>query len=106
MVVGAGTYRPETFRHLALGDVSSTNNDCMEHARNGDPGKLWITARRQLGGRGRRGRAWVSEPGNLYASLLLIDPAAPNRMGALPLVVALALHRAIVREMPYGADRV
>src|SRR3546814_19017261 len=32
---------------------------------------LWVRADRQTGGRGRRGRTWVSEPGNLYASTLI-----------------------------------
>lgn len=102
----SGGYAPDSFRHIALDDVTSTNTLSFEHARAGDPGKLWITARRQLGGRGRRGRTWVSEPGNLYASLLLIDPAPQTELASLPLVVALALHRAIVAEMPFAADRV
>jgi BirA family transcriptional regulator, biotin operon repressor / biotin---[acetyl-CoA-carboxylase] ligase len=96
----------ERFRHEALGDVGSTNTVCMERARAGDPGYLWITARRQLGGRGRRGRAWVSEPGNLYASLLLIDPAPAAALGSLPIAVALALYRAISAEMPFAGDRI
>jgi BirA family biotin operon repressor/biotin-[acetyl-CoA-carboxylase] ligase len=100
-----GEYLPDTFRHIALGDVGSTNTACFEHAREGDPGRLWITARRQLGGRGRRGRTWISEPGNLYASLLLINPAPPAALASLPLVVALALHRAIAAEMPFVGDR-
>ncbi len=41
-------------------------------ARSGSPRE------RQTAGRGRRGRAWVSAPGNLYASLLLTDPAPPE----------------------------
>lgn len=99
-------YRLETFRHIALDDVGSTNTACFEQARSGDPGRLWITARRQLGGRGRRGRAWISEPGNLYASLLLIDPAPQEAIGALPLVVALALFHAISDEMPFAGNRI
>jgi BirA family biotin operon repressor/biotin-[acetyl-CoA-carboxylase] ligase len=66
---------------------------------------LWITAGRQTGGRGRRGRPWVSEPGNLYASLLLIDPAPVAAVGSLPLVVALALYRAVSQEMAWSSDR-
>jgi BirA family biotin operon repressor/biotin-[acetyl-CoA-carboxylase] ligase len=96
----------DRFRHEALGDVGSTNTVCMERARAGDPGHLWITARRQLGGRGRRGRAWVSEPGNLYASLLLIDAAPAAALGSLPIAVALALYRAISAEMPFAGDRI
>jgi len=96
----------DRFRHQALGDVGSTNTVCMEMARAGDPGNVWVTARRQLGGRGRRGRVWVSEAGNLYASLLLIDPAPMAALGSLPIAVALALYRAIVGEMRWAAERV
>jgi BirA family biotin operon repressor/biotin-[acetyl-CoA-carboxylase] ligase len=99
-------YRLDTFRHIALDDVGSTNTECLERARAGDPGRLWITARRQLGGRGRRGRTWISEPGNLYSSLLLVDPAPQAALAELPLVVALALHRAISAEMPFADDRI
>jgi len=91
------------FRHIALDDVQSTNLECLDRARAGDPGNLWITANRQLGGRARRGRNWVSEPGNLYASLLLIDPAPPADLASLPLAVAVAVHAAISRTLPPGA---
>ena len=37
---------------------------------------------RRPAGRGRRGRTWVSEPGNLFATLLLTDPAPPERAAA------------------------
>jgi len=88
------------FRHLELGDVASTNVECMERARAGDAGGLWITAARQTGGRGRRGRVWISEPGNLYSSLLLIDPAPWECMASLPLAVTLAAHQAITAVLP------
>ena len=38
------------------------------------------------------GRVWVSEPGNLHASVLVLDPAPVARLGTLPFVAALALH--------------
>ena len=106
MVRDLGAYRLDTFRHIALDDVGSTNSVCLEHAHAGDSGRLWVTARRQLGGRGRRGRVWVSEAGNLYASLLLVDAAPQAALASLPLVVALALHRAISAEMPFAGDRI
>ena len=93
----------EDFRHIALGDVQSTNLECLERARAGDPGNLWITADRQLGGRARRGRSWISEPGNLYASLLLIDPAPPPALASLPLAVAVAVHAAVAAALPLSA---
>lgn len=97
---GAEPVRIGDWRHLALGDVGSTNTECIERARAGDPGNLWITGERQLQGRGRRGRAWVSEAGNLYASLLLIDPAPADALGSLPLVAAVAVHRALEAVLP------
>jgi BirA family biotin operon repressor/biotin-[acetyl-CoA-carboxylase] ligase len=82
-------------RRIALGDVGSTNSFALECARAGEPGNLWVTAKRQLAGRGRRGRSWVSEEGNLYASILLIDPAPKALIGTLPLVAALAVYRTL-----------
>ncbi|KSV69487.1 biotin biosynthesis protein [Sinorhizobium sp. GW3] len=93
----------DDFRHVALDAVGSTNSECLARARQGDPGNLWVTAIRQTGGRGRRGRAWFSEPGNLYASLLLIEPAPVEHLHSLPLAVAVAVHRAIRQVMPPGS---
>ena len=55
-----------------------------------------MTARQQTAGRGRRGNAWISPPGNLYATLLLCDPAAPDSAPQLSFVAALAVLDAIV----------
>jgi len=92
------------FRHEALSETSSTNSECLARARAGDGGNLWVTAERQTGGRGRRGRPWVSERGNLYASLLLVDPAPMERLGSLPLAIAVAVHQAIRMVLPPGAE--
>ncbi len=91
-------------RHEALSDTASTNTECLARARAGDSGLLWVTAERQTGGRGRRGRPWVSERGNLYASLLLIDPAPMERLASLPLAIAVAVHHAIRSVLPPGAE--
>ncbi len=96
----------DDFRHEALAEVGSTNTECLERARKGALSGLWITAERQTVGRGRRGRAWFSEPGNLYASLMLIDPAPMERLGSLPLAVAVAVQAAVSRIMPLDAPDV
>jgi BirA family biotin operon repressor/biotin-[acetyl-CoA-carboxylase] ligase len=71
-------------RVVSFDTIGSTNDEAMSRLVGGDPGGLWVTARRQTGGRGRRGRIWVSPPGNLYASLALrlaIDPALAAQLG-------------------------
>ena len=80
--------------------VDSTNTAALNRARSGDPGQLWVTARLQTGGRGRSGRYWVSEPGNLYASLLLIDPAPADHLAEMALVAAVSLARAVESAGP------
>lgn len=104
MTIRGSRFSLDTFRHEALSEVGSTNSECLARARAGDPGNLWITAGRQISGRGRRGRAWASEPGNLYASLLLLDPAEPQLLGSLPLAVAVAVHSAVRAVLPPGGE--
>ncbi|WP_371346431.1 biotin--[acetyl-CoA-carboxylase] ligase [Ancylobacter sp. IITR112] len=73
--------------------VGSTNEAAL--ARTGGAAPCWFVAARQTGGRGRRGRPWVSEPGNLYASLLLRDAGSPAHQPELCFVAALALYDAV-----------
>jgi BirA family biotin operon repressor/biotin-[acetyl-CoA-carboxylase] ligase len=61
---------------------------------------LWITAATQSAGRGRRGNAWVSTPGNLFATLLLTEPSPPEAAPQLSFVAALALHDALAECAP------
>lgn len=91
---------PNRYRHVAHEEVGSTNQEALKAAADGDKGNLWVTATAQTQGRGRRGRAWSSEDGNLYASLLLINPAEMSEIAHLPLVVATAVHRAICEVVP------
>jgi len=90
---------------IAHDSVGSTNAEALARARAGERGPLWITAGRQTAGRGRRGRSFVSEPGNLFASLLLTDPSPADRAAELSFVAALALHDAICQIAPMLAGR-
>jgi BirA family transcriptional regulator, biotin operon repressor / biotin---[acetyl-CoA-carboxylase] ligase len=83
-------------RLVAHDVLGSTNAEALRLARQGERGPLWITAHRQTAGRGRRGRSWISEPGNLYASLLLTAPSPAEHWPELSFVAALAIHDAIV----------
>lgn len=93
------------YRILSLDATNSTNDDALQAARSGDPGQLWITAAEQLAGRGRHGRQWSSPPGNLYASLLLIDPCDMPSAPQLGFVAGLALHEAVEAVTGIGAPR-
>jgi BirA family biotin operon repressor/biotin-[acetyl-CoA-carboxylase] ligase len=82
-------------RHITYETLGSTNAEALTLARAGERGPLWITASSQSAGRGRRGSAWASPPGNLYASLLLSEPSPKPLAPQLSFVAALALHDAL-----------
>jgi BirA family transcriptional regulator, biotin operon repressor / biotin---[acetyl-CoA-carboxylase] ligase len=91
---------PVGYRLVALEEVDSTNEEARRRAAAGEPGPLWITAARQVKGRGRRGREWVAPAGNLSATLL-IRPARPAADCAqLSFVAALAAADMLARRVP------
>jgi len=92
-------------RLVRLGVAQSTNAEALARARSGERGPLWIVADSQTGGRGRRGRTWVSRPGNLYATLLLSDPSPAAKVAQLSFVAALAVHDAIGEVAPMLGPR-
>jgi BirA family biotin operon repressor/biotin-[acetyl-CoA-carboxylase] ligase len=83
--------------------LGSTNDEARRRARDGDPGRLWIVAREQTQGRGRRGRVWTSPPGNLHASALLIDPAPVAVAAQIGFVAGVALREALA-DFGAGAE--
>ena len=87
-------------RLLAHDEIDSTNAEALRLMRQGEHGPLWITAERQSAGRGRRGRKWISVPGNLHASLLLSNPGPVEHWPQLSFVAALAVHDAVVEVAP------
>lgn len=95
-------------RVVRVAATGSTNTDLREAAA-ADPG-AWphlsvLVAEHQTAGRGRTGRAWQTPPGvALTASILLRPDAAPARVPLAPLVVGLAVQRALARlvDRPVG----
>ena len=87
-------------RYLRFDTLGSTNAEALARARAGERGPLWIVAAEQTAGRGRRGAAWVSKPGNLYATLLLTEPSPKASAPQLSFVAALALHDAVAASAP------
>lgn len=85
-----------TFTHVErLTVVDSTNAEALRRAQAGERGPLWIVADVQTAGRGRSGRSWASEAGNLHASLLF-SLALPQPMAyQLALVAGVAVFDAL-----------
>lgn len=86
--------------HVPL--VDSTNDEAMRQANAGRALPFWVTADRQSGGRGRRGRQWVSDRGNVFASLACAGASLPGDAWRLPLVCAVAVHDAIAAIVGSG----
>lgn len=83
------------YRVLGHDRVGSTNTEAMHVARAGDPDKFWATALEQTEGRGRRGRQWASQYGNLAASVFVELPPSVAEPGLLGFVAGVSLAGAI-----------
>ncbi len=86
---------PEGFRLHHYATIGSTNDEAKALARAGAPDGTLVWAGEQTAGHGRRGRVWLSPPGNLYLSLVLRPDAAPSRAAQLGFVAALGLGDAL-----------
>ena len=75
---------------LWFDEIDSTNAEARRRAEAGETGPLWIAARRQTAGRGRRGRDWRTGEGNLAATLMASTGLEPAKAAELSLVAALA----------------
>jgi BirA family biotin operon repressor/biotin-[acetyl-CoA-carboxylase] ligase len=75
-------------------DIDSTILEARRRAERGDAGPVWLVARRQSAGRGRRGRAWESIDGNLFATYLGRVSAPPAEIALLGFATGLAIAEA------------
>jgi len=91
---------PALYRLVALDQCASTNDEAKALARAGAPEGTLVWALAQTGGRGRRGRAWVSPPGNLYCSLVLRPAAAAATAAQLSFVAAVAVGEVVSTLVP------
>jgi BirA family biotin operon repressor/biotin-[acetyl-CoA-carboxylase] ligase len=71
--------------------IDSTNEEAKCLARAGAEEGTLVWALEQTAGRGRRGHAWASPRGNLYASLILRPGCPASRAAQLGFVAALAV---------------
>ncbi len=82
------------YRVTGFDSVGSTNAEALAAAADGDAGRHWFAACEQTAGRGRRGRVWQSQKGNLAASLLLVFPEGGD-LSSLGFVAGVALVEAL-----------
>lgn len=88
------------FRLITLDTVGSTNDEARRLAGKGAGDGTLIRARRQTAGRGRLGRSWVSEAGNLYVSMILKPGCRLGQAGQVGFAAANAVADAITEVMP------
>ena len=88
---------PSGYRLLKLETVDSTNAEARRRSAAGEPGPLWVWSSRQSAGRGRAGREWRSEHGNLFASLLITVACPLSVASQLALLAGLAAYDSIAK---------
>ncbi|MDD9901636.1 MAG: biotin--[acetyl-CoA-carboxylase] ligase [Alphaproteobacteria bacterium] len=87
--------------HLVdMEETASTNDDACRLAREGRAEGTVVRTLRQTKGRGRQGRVWESEPGNLFMSLVLRPDVAASVAGQLSFCAAVALMRTLQDVLP------
>lgn len=83
---------PPGHRLLQFESIDSTNSEARRRALAGERGPLWLSADEQTEGRGRLGRSWHSERGNLYATCLFVSGAELAAVSQIGFVAALAVY--------------
>ena len=86
----------EWFNLVLLDEVGSTNTYLMQQSAKGAPHVTCVAAHMQTNGKGRRGRAWVSQLGaSLTFSLLWRFQCGAAALSGMSLAVGVALIRAL-----------
>lgn len=78
-------------------ETGSTNTDLCRMAREGAAHRTVLIAERQTGGKGRRGRSFLSPSGGLYMSLLLRELPYDSDAAIMTSAAAVAFRRALQR---------
>jgi BirA family biotin operon repressor/biotin-[acetyl-CoA-carboxylase] ligase len=92
---------PAPFSLIWLDSVGSRNDEARRLAREGAAADLLVVAAAtQTAGRGRRGRQWVSPPGNLHCSTLIRLDGPLAEAAQIGFVAAVALCEALGELAP------
>ena len=95
---------PAGIELAAFDEIDSTNAEARRRAIAGAPAGLLVWALAQHAGRGRRGRSWVSPPGNVYSSLLLRPDCPAGDAAQASFVAALAVADTATGLLPAGSE--
>lgn len=93
------------YRLHGYDSIGSTSTEAARAATSGDAGDVWFCALQQTEGRGRRGRAWQTDHGNLAASLLVVPDCDPSVSATLGFVAGVAMNRALTLLLPDAVVR-
>lgn len=97
---GSSSHFIESYHLLSYATIDSTNEEAKRLAEAGAQHGAVIWAEMQTHGKGRQEREWISQPGNLFCSLLLKPCATPDFLPQLSFVASLALDRALRDVVP------
>ena len=76
-------------------ELGSTSDECVARAKAGAAAGLAVQARRQVSGRGSRGREWTAPEGNLSLSFLLRPDRPAAEAGLFSLLAGIAVVEAL-----------
>lgn len=84
-------------------EIDSTLLEARRRAERGELQPVWLIAKTQTAGRGRRGRAWASLDGNLLATYLAAADRPPGEIALLGFAIGVAIAEAF--DSYLGAGR-
>ena len=86
---------PLGYEYFWYDDIDSTNQEALRHSIDGQKPNRWFCAKQQTHGRGTNGKEWVSQTGNLFASLFVRSSCASNQLSQISILAGLAAITAI-----------
>lgn len=84
-------------------EIDSTILEARRRAERNELSPIWLIAKSQTAGRGRRGRAWTSHSGNLMATLLFTTNQPPPQIALLGFATGVAIAETIDAVIGAGA---
>ena len=86
---------PQGYQYFWFDEIDSTNQEALRQCAGGQEPNSWFTAGQQTMGRGTKGNKWISQVGNLHASLLTRSSCRPEHLAQISILAALSAITAI-----------